>query len=200
MPKVSTAHLEATRRRILDAARRCFTRNGFHSTSMQDVLAEAGLSAGAVYRYFGSKDEIIAAIVDAALDEVTGTLQGLLEAPAPPPLDEVLWRVLHGKPPLDPSRASARLIVQVWSEVVRDEALGRRYLAALERWQALFEQVVTDYQQAGLVTPAVPAPDLATALIALLQGFIVRVALAGDGDVRTLRAGVSGLLAGLPAR
>jgi AcrR family transcriptional regulator len=196
MPKVSAAHLEATRLRILDAARRCFTRNGFHSTSMQDVLAEADLSAGAVYRYFRSKDEIIAAIVDAALEEVTGTLQGLLEAPAPPPLDEVLWLVLHGRPPLDASRASARLIVQVWSEVVREEALGRRYTAALERWQALFERVVAIYQQAGLVTSAVPAPDLASTLIAVLQGFIVRVALAGDVDVRTLRAGVSGLLTG----
>jgi AcrR family transcriptional regulator len=35
---------------------------GFHATSMQDLLREANLSAGAVYRYFKSKDEIIAAI------------------------------------------------------------------------------------------------------------------------------------------
>ena len=52
MPKVSDAHRAARRRQILDAARRRFVRNGFHATSMQDIFAEAGLSAGAVYRYF----------------------------------------------------------------------------------------------------------------------------------------------------
>ena len=62
MPRVSEAHLAARRQQILDAARVCFTRNGFHATSMQDVIAEAGLSVGAVYRYFRSKEELVAAI------------------------------------------------------------------------------------------------------------------------------------------
>jgi TetR/AcrR family transcriptional regulator, transcriptional repressor of aconitase len=70
MPSVSQEHLDARRRQILDAARRCFVRNGFHATSMQDVLAEANLSAGAVYRYFRGKDEIIAAIAGEALAEM----------------------------------------------------------------------------------------------------------------------------------
>ncbi|MGW9069182.1 helix-turn-helix domain-containing protein, partial [Streptomyces yangpuensis] len=52
MARVSQAHLDARRRQILDGATRCFTRNGFHATSMQDVLKEVDLSAGAVYRYF----------------------------------------------------------------------------------------------------------------------------------------------------
>ncbi|HEY9407971.1 MAG TPA: helix-turn-helix domain-containing protein, partial [Jiangellaceae bacterium] len=52
MPRVSEAHLAARRDQILQAAWTCFARDGFHATSMQDVFAEAGLSAGAVYRYF----------------------------------------------------------------------------------------------------------------------------------------------------
>src|SRR3954470_18901979 len=61
MPRVSEEHLERRRRQILDAARRCFVRKGVHETSMQDIFAESGLSAGAVYRYFKSKNEIVAA-------------------------------------------------------------------------------------------------------------------------------------------
>lgn len=70
MARVSQAHLDARRRQILDAAALCFARNGFHATSMQDVLKEADLSAGAVYRYFSGKEELIAAIVSEVLGEV----------------------------------------------------------------------------------------------------------------------------------
>ena len=53
---------ERRRRQILDAALDCFRRRGFHQTSMQEICAAAGISAGALYRYFGSKAEIITAI------------------------------------------------------------------------------------------------------------------------------------------
>ena len=56
------------------AAWKCFSRNGFHSTSMADVIAEAGLSAGAVYLYFRSKDDIIVAVAT----QVFGGIQGRL--------------------------------------------------------------------------------------------------------------------------
>ena len=62
MPRVSEEHVTARREQILEAARACFRRNGLHNTSMQDRIHEAGLSVGAVYRYFKSKDEIINAI------------------------------------------------------------------------------------------------------------------------------------------
>lgn len=64
MPKVTEAHLEARKQQIIDAAAACFSQRGFHQTTMQDICKEAELSPGAVYRYFESKDEIIAAMVD----------------------------------------------------------------------------------------------------------------------------------------
>ena len=52
MPKVTEAHLEARRQQILDAASACFSRQGFHQTTMQGICREVDLSPGAVYRYF----------------------------------------------------------------------------------------------------------------------------------------------------
>src|SRR5260370_17005717 len=69
MPRVPQSHRDARRRQILDGALRCFTRKGFHTSSMQDVLQEIGLSAGAVYRYFTGKEEIIQAIADEILTD-----------------------------------------------------------------------------------------------------------------------------------
>src|ERR1019366_6037828 len=101
MPRVSQEHLDARRRQIIDAARRCFVRNGFHATSMQDVLAEAALSAGAVYRYFPSKDDIIAAIADDALAEISQAVQRVLDTDPAPPLPEVVGRIVATMERLD---------------------------------------------------------------------------------------------------
>src|SRR6476661_1391295 len=55
---------------ILEAAERCFVRSGFHQTSMQEICAEAGMSAGNLYRYFPSKEAIIAGIAERDRAEV----------------------------------------------------------------------------------------------------------------------------------
>jgi AcrR family transcriptional regulator len=55
---------------ILNAARRCFVREGFHTTTMADVIAESGLSVGAVYRYFPGKEDLIRAAVQGSIERV----------------------------------------------------------------------------------------------------------------------------------
>jgi TetR/AcrR family transcriptional repressor of uid operon len=55
---------------ILAAAQRCFVRNGFHQTSMQEICSEAGMSPGNLYRYFPSKESLIAGIAERDRAEV----------------------------------------------------------------------------------------------------------------------------------
>lgn len=61
-PKVSQRHKEARRAQILDVAARCFARKGYAATTIQEILQEAGVSAGGVYTYFQSKEEIYLAL------------------------------------------------------------------------------------------------------------------------------------------
>jgi TetR/AcrR family transcriptional regulator, repressor for uid operon len=74
MPRVSTAFKEDRRVEILEAARRCVARSGFHQSSMQDICAEAGMSPGNLYRYFPSKEAIIAGIAERDRAEVGAEL------------------------------------------------------------------------------------------------------------------------------
>jgi TetR/AcrR family transcriptional repressor of uid operon len=61
----ANAQLQADRRdEILAAAQTCFARSGFHQTSMQEICAQAGMSPGNLYRYFRSKEDIIAGIAE----------------------------------------------------------------------------------------------------------------------------------------
>jgi AcrR family transcriptional regulator len=70
----ANAQLQSDRRaEILEAAERCFARSGFHQASIQEICAEANMSPGNLYRYFPSKESIIAGIAEsnraaAALD------------------------------------------------------------------------------------------------------------------------------------
>jgi TetR/AcrR family transcriptional regulator, repressor for uid operon len=67
----ANAQLHYDRRdEILAAAERCFVRSGFHGASMQDICAEAGMSPGNLYRYFPSKEALVAGIAERDRAEV----------------------------------------------------------------------------------------------------------------------------------
>src|SRR5215469_5228087 len=117
MPKVSQEHLERRRQQILDAAAGCFARQGFHATSMQDIFAAAGLSAGAVYRYFPSKTGLIRAIAAETLAESLPALDSAASdaADIPGMLATLVAELRTGR--------IARLrpvMLQVWAEATRD--------------------------------------------------------------------------------
>src|SRR5580698_7684700 len=64
MPKITEAQRETRRQQILEAALRCFSRDGFHNTTTADIVRESGVSQGTLYLYFATKDEIIVALAD----------------------------------------------------------------------------------------------------------------------------------------
>ena len=195
MPRVSPQHLEARRRQILAAAWRCFARNGFHQTSMQDILAEAGLSAGAVYRYFTGKHELIQTIALEAVTELRGTLAELKTAEPPPAPLEALERIvdsviaLQGRPE-DPTL----IALQAWAESGRDEELRGFF-------DEIFAGIHTDYTalvaraQASGRYPADTEPEaVARVIFGLVQGFMLQRLLIGPHITEQYRAGLSALL------
>jgi AcrR family transcriptional regulator len=76
-----TAVAEARQRQILQAAAACFGRRGFHQATMQDICAEVGLSPGSVYRYFRSKDDLIAALVEADRADHIARIEAVRDEP-----------------------------------------------------------------------------------------------------------------------
>ena len=77
MPKVTEAHRQARRSEITDAALRCFAAKGFRGTSMADIIAASGLSAGAIYGHYASKEELFAAAARQVLSARTVELEDL---------------------------------------------------------------------------------------------------------------------------
>ncbi|WP_327693303.1 TetR/AcrR family transcriptional regulator [Streptomyces sp. NBC_00459] len=207
MARVSQEHLDARRRQILDGAALCFTRNGFHATSMQDVLKEVGLSAGAVYRYFSGKEELIAAIVNEVLQEVGEAFEAAGEQSPPPPPDvivgEVMGRMLGLRPGLVHEGAAVfpRLIIQVWAETLRDGELSKVLNEGYAKVRTSWVRLVERYQEAGMMRADVTAESVARTVIAAAQGFVAQMALFGGAPVEVLQDGLRGLMSmGAPAQ
>src|SRR5215212_4767470 len=131
VPRISDTRRAANRAAILDAARRCFARDGFHQTSMPDLVAEAGISAGAFYRYFRGKDELIHEI---ARDAFAGLGQNVvdrmqqLDAPSAADVVDVLTSpLIAGSITVDDRTIDvdeqARVALQAWAEVTRNPEL-----------------------------------------------------------------------------
>jgi AcrR family transcriptional regulator len=70
MPRLAEQTRAERRNRILDAAKICFVRHGFHNASMQQICAEARMSAGNFYRYFPSKDALIEGLCERDMADV----------------------------------------------------------------------------------------------------------------------------------
>ncbi|MFJ4840001.1 TetR/AcrR family transcriptional regulator [Streptomyces sp. NPDC088746] len=198
MARVSQEHLDARRRQILAGAARCFARNGFHGTSMQDVLKEAGLSAGAVYRYFAGKEDLIAAIADEAFRSIRSAFEEAAELTPPPMPDVLLGRVLRGVFEEQmygmERRACAALIVQVWAETLRNDQLARTLGDGYAGMRAAWSKLVDAYRAAGIMHSDVPADDVARTMIATAQGFMAQEALFGGVDPAVLENGLRGLM------
>ena len=191
MPRVPPEHLEARRRQILDAARRCFIRNGFHATSMQDILAEAELSAGATYRYFRSKEEIIAAIAEGVLGELIDTYEATIAEDRP--LAEVPGRIAAEFQRLDAELGLAKIVLQVWAEAVRTPALAVRLRQVVAVVRQRTDVLVRKYQERGEIGPGDP-DEIGKALLAFMPGFILQYAVLGDLDAESLTSGLRSLL------
>ncbi|WP_435173470.1 TetR/AcrR family transcriptional regulator [Actinacidiphila sp. bgisy145] len=186
MPKVSQQHLDARRAEILAAARRCFLRDGFHATSMQDLLVEAGLSAGAVYRYFASKQDMIAAIAEENLREVVAEVDKVVNREPAVGIGELLadlFRVIEAK---HEENGFAAMALLVWSESLRDPRLAERIRATLTQVTAELARIVRASQETGDLPPDVAAEPLTQVIVATVPGYILQLASLGSGRVSGL--------------
>ncbi|MDH6464239.1 AcrR family transcriptional regulator [Micromonospora sp. A200] len=198
MPRVSDAHLAARRQQILDAARRCFLRDGFHNTSMQDVIAEAGLSVGAVYRYFPSKNDLITSIAKSVIGGADAVFAELAAAEPPLPLVEALDRALTYVDAQAGEDGILPLAIQVWSESLRDPALAAFVKATYSGFRDRFTLLARRAREAGELPPEADPEAVGTALFGLVPGYLMQKVLTGRPDRRSYLAGVRTLL-GQPA-
>lgn len=187
MPKVTDAHRESRREQITAAALACFADTGFQRTSMADIIAASGLSAGAIYLHFASKQQIVLAVARRVLGRRLGDLDGMTGHAIVDPVSTL--EVLLGG--MVDDILDTRLLMQLWGESTTDPELG----ALVDEIFDTLRTAITRYLGAWAAHRGIDAPEAWArrsfpAFLALAQGFMVQRALLPTFDAAAYFASV----------
>lgn len=194
MPKVSEQHALARRQQIIDAAYRCFARKGFHQATMRDIYEEAGLSPGAVYHYFDSKHEIIAASFDFDYQRSSDLFAAATESEDPLGALTDLLRFLFGGLKRAAELRAPSVNVQGWGEALVNPPLRETVQRVLAIYRDATTQILRRAQAKGQVDPEIDASALTNTLLSLYYGLELQLALEPTLDVDGYTEAVRGLL------
>ena len=180
MPKITEAQRETRRQKILDAALRCFSRDGFHNTTTADIVRESGVSQGTLYLYFATKDEIIVALAD---DRHQGEafLSAMAQSEQDPIEGLALLLELHGQGLDDPRRADLRRVgIQGWAEALRNPTILASVVEGSSLVRKEIVRLIARGQRTGRIRPEIEPEAVARMLIALFRGLTLEVSLGED--------------------
>lgn len=172
MAKVTAEEFQFRRDEILSAATRVFARLGCVQATMQDVAAEAGLSVGAIYRYYPGKDRLVQAVFD-HIGESTRALFARVgeRADVPSGILSNAGRVIGERFLEAPTREETILVLEAilaesrrgGGAVAGGRQLRNAYIFLTER---LFRQA----QEEGTLDPDIDAGSLALLFVSLMVG------------------------------
>jgi AcrR family transcriptional regulator len=192
MPKLSDQTRARRRQHILTSAWSSFSRNGFHATSMDDVIAASGMSSSAVYRYFRSKDELIEATTDEGLAKVRQIFVDLLAYESCPTPAHTVAKLVGeldsrvGNSEYDMSR----IALQTWAEALRNPMLhGRARVLYLETLDHIAE-LAGRWRDNGYLPAYSDTNAVAATLFSMMHGLIVMHHLVRDVPATQLREGI----------
>ena len=175
MPRVSAAHEQEIRARIVVASLRVFAELGYRRATMQDIVRASGLSVGAIYTYFKSKDELFLAgcdlTNDASLGELAERLAG--EHTTAEKLAIGVGYFLDSIDAFGDLPGMGPFVVQAWSEASREPAVRETLIRRREQLVTVGQMLLREGMARGEVPAWMDPEAVATAYMAMLDGLIL---------------------------
>ena len=168
-----------TREAVILAAAEAFADAGFLATSMADIFARAGVTKGALYFHFTSKEELAFAIIDAE-EEAAAELIGSVMATDTPPLQKLIdisfrWAHLIQSSPV--VKAGVRMIIE-------QGTYSRPMPLPYDQWQELASQLLSQAQERGELERGVDVRMMAEFIVSSFTGAqVVSQVVSGHKDL-----------------
>lgn len=183
----------ARRQQILDAAQRCFTRNGLHGTSMSDVAAEAGMSEPDVVRFFADRDALVQGIAENILGIVTTFFEEVAAAGEVPSLEDLIERFADTVIAATGTGGPGRLAPIYWASALYNAEMAGRARAPMLRGRDGWVAIVDRMRTAGRVPAETDSHAVGALLVCLLPGIVLQRVLLDDVEPGTFARGVRDL-------
>lgn len=181
MPRITAAHELEIRERIIAAAVRVFSDRGFHSSTIADVCRESGLSVGAIYTYFPSKEALFRQSCDQiaarGLDELAERLVGATTTAERMTIAVDLYVETIDEYLGAPGQIS---LIQAWAEADREPGVREMLAARRERLVGAGQFLLYQGIAAGELPPWLDAEAVTRAFLALLDGLMLQRIEAGS--------------------
>jgi AcrR family transcriptional regulator len=178
-PAVSIEGKAKTRDKILDAAEALYMRKSFNETSMNDIVAESGLSKGALYNHFDSKEELIVAIYDRFIHRTLGQIKMLLEAESTASRKLELIGEAAFVATADRPRAFQAMNIEFMVAASRIEALAPRMEARYNDTVGILKNIVQEGIDSGEFRGDLNAGEVAAIIFAAADGMTFHFATSG---------------------
>jgi len=193
MPKLKPDTQRARRERILDAAEQCFARAGFRGTTMQDICHAAGVSPGALYLYFDSKEALIAGISERNRAEFAERWAKVAEADDfLAALTSLAQQYFRDEP------AHKRLMcVEIGIESTRNPRVGEIYQAVDAFLRESFEATFRRLKAEGRIDPPTDIATVVQTFLTVGDGIFWRRAVDPAFDIERTLPGILALLESL---
>ena len=218
MPRVTAAYRERQTDRILQAAEECFARNGFQATSMDEVIAAAGMSSSTVYRYFPEgKRSLIRAVLTRRMGPLVERIKRIAESEEPLDFERDFIEALtllnyqrHGavadsevdrqddalQAPGDVGLSSwAPLAYHAWGELTRDPEMSVLVQEGYRDIRGGLIRLCRNGQRVGTISCRLSPDQLASLIQSVSFGLVVEQLITGRADVEGAAATLRQLLA-----
>jgi len=174
MPKVKPETLALRREEILHAAETCFARQGFHQTTIQDVIKESGLSAGCIYGHFAGKEDLIQAIGESRHGRDSALLAAKSETNDPLQSLRAIARAFLGDLQKEEGLRARRVALQLWAEALRDDVIRAQVTSGIRQPIALIVDLLRRGQKSGAIDRKIQPRGAARAMVAMFQGIVLQ--------------------------
>ncbi len=195
MPKLAPETQHARREHILDAAERCFIDKGFHASTMDGICREAGVSSGALYTYFASKEELIVGLCEREKERFSKDLAHLAGSPDFLGALRSMAEQFCCNEPI----AKVRLHVEIGAEAGRNDIIGSTVRDMNQLVRTSFAELLQREKDRGNIAPELPLETIVRAMGALGDGLFLHRALDPSFDPKPIVPAMMTMIAALLA-
>ncbi len=173
-PKLKPETLEKRKAQILKAALTSFARKGYHQTTMDDIVQEAGLSKGGVYWHFNSKKELFLELFQSLLGDTEAMMLASVSsaASAREKLDATL-QMLTVFGAADEFKEIIPLMIDVWAQNIQDPEINEAAISIYNQFRRPMVQLLEQGIASGEFKP-INTVAYASIIIAIYDGLMVQ--------------------------